>query len=169
MVDVEVSFDRPSLTHLEKMDSNLDAQQLCSQNGANSKTMVGPFGLLVLASKDLVEQTVIFFRVGVHQNNMKVLMCSDQSRSSLKTDVDKTTNRSFVSFSFNKENLSLRVLVDHSIVESFGEGGKTCITARVYPNLATGKDACLYLFNNGVSSIAVSKLRAWDMGHAQQI
>ncbi|GLJ35154.1 hypothetical protein SUGI_0707610 [Cryptomeria japonica] len=168
-VDVEVSFDLPSLTHLEKMDSNLDAQQLCSQDGANSKTMVGPFGLLVLASKDLVEQTAIFFRVGLHQNNMKVLMCSDQSRSSLKTDVDKTTYGSFVSFSFNKKNLSLRVLVDHSIVESFGEGGKTYITTRVYPNLKDGEGAHLYLFNNGVSSITISKLTAWDMGHAQQV
>ncbi|GLJ14715.1 hypothetical protein SUGI_0238530 [Cryptomeria japonica] len=154
--DVEVSFNLPSLADVEKMDANLDAQQLCSQDGAATKTIVGPFGLLVLASKDLAEQTAVFFRVGVHQNKMKVLMCSDQSRSSLKTDVDKTTYGSFVSFSFNQKSISLRVLVDHSIVESFGEGGKTCITARVYPNQAIGEDAHLYLFNNGVSSVTAS-------------
>ncbi|XP_057835974.2 beta-fructofuranosidase, insoluble isoenzyme 1 [Cryptomeria japonica] len=167
-VDVEVSFNLPSLTDLEKMDANLNAQQLCSNDGAASKSMVGPFGLLVLASKNLAEHTAIFFRVGLHQNKMKILMCSDQSRSSLKTDVDKTTYGSFVSFSFNKKNVSLRVLVDHSIVESFGEGGKTCITARVYPNVAIGEDAHLYLFNNGVSSVTASKLTAWDMKPAQQ-
>ncbi|XP_059065396.1 beta-fructofuranosidase, insoluble isoenzyme 1-like [Cryptomeria japonica] len=167
-VDVEVSFELPSLIDLEKMDANLDAQQLCSQDGAASKAMVGPFGLLVLTSEDLAEQTAIFFRVGLHQHNMKILMCSDQSRSSLKTNVDKTTYGSFVTFSFNKKDVSLRVLVDHSIVESFGEGGKTCITARVYPNLAIGEDAHLYLFNNGVSSVTASKLTAWDMGYAHQ-
>ncbi|GLJ35151.1 hypothetical protein SUGI_0707570 [Cryptomeria japonica] len=74
-VDVEVSFNLPSLTDLEKMDANLDAEQLCSKDGAASKSMVGPFGLLVLA-----EQTAIFFRVSLHQNKKKILICSDKSR-----------------------------------------------------------------------------------------
>ncbi|PWA83231.1 beta-fructofuranosidase, insoluble isoenzyme CWINV1 [Artemisia annua] len=39
--------------------------------------------------------------------------------------------------------------IDHSIVESFGGGWKTCITARVYPTLAVGNEAVLFAFNNG--------------------
>ncbi|XP_059067316.1 beta-fructofuranosidase, insoluble isoenzyme 1 isoform X1 [Cryptomeria japonica] len=166
--DVEVSFNLPSLTDVERMDSNLDAQQLCSVNGTASNSMVGPFGLLVLASSDLAEQTAVYFRIGHHQNKMKVLMCSDQSRSSLQSDVDKTTYGAFVPFSLKQKSLSLRILVDHSIVESFGEGGKSCITARAYPTQAIGEDARLYLFNNGSTSVVASKLTAWDMGSAQQ-
>uniref|UniRef100_A0A0C9RSZ1 TSA: Wollemia nobilis Ref_Wollemi_Transcript_14316_2269 transcribed RNA sequence n=1 Tax=Wollemia nobilis TaxID=56998 RepID=A0A0C9RSZ1_9CONI len=150
------------------MDESLSAQQLCSQKGAASKTVVGPFGLLVLASKNLDEQTAVFFRVGIHQKQFKLLMCSDQSRSSSQTDVDKTTYGSFVPFNDKERNLSLRVLVDHSIVESFGEGGKTCITSRVYPTIAIGGDAHLYLFNNGTSSVTATQLTAWNMASAYQ-
>jgi len=65
--------------------------------------------------------------------------------------------------SFEEKSISLRVLVDHSIVESFGEGGKACITARAYPTLAIGKDAHLYAFNNGTSTVTASKITAWEM------
>ncbi|KAH9320241.1 hypothetical protein KI387_022010, partial [Taxus chinensis] len=166
-VDVEVSFTLPSFTGKKKMmemDATFSAEQLCSQSGAASKSMGGPFGLLLLASKDLAEHTSVFFRVGLHQNEMKLLMCSDQSRSSLQADVDKTTYGSFVHFSMKKKSVSLRVLVDHSIVESFAEGGKTCITSRVYPTLAIGEDAHLFVFNNATSSVTATKLTAWDMG-----
>jgi beta-fructofuranosidase len=49
------------------------------------------------------------------------------------------------------------------VVESFGEGGKTCILSRVYPSMALGKDAHLHVFNNGETDIKVSKLTAWEM------
>ncbi|KAH9297999.1 hypothetical protein KI387_029681, partial [Taxus chinensis] len=166
-VDVEVSFTFPSL-NCEKeeleMDAKLSAQQLCSERGATSKSAGGPFGLLLLASKDLAEYTAVFFRIGLHQNEMKLLMCSDQTRSSLRINVDKTTYGHFVPFSFKKKSVSIRVLVDHSIVESFAEGGKTCITSRVYPTLAIDKDAHLFVFNNATFSVTATKLSGWDMG-----
>ena len=59
--------------------------------------------------------------------------------------------------------------VDHSIVESFGEGGKACITARVYPILAMGEDTRLYVFNNGTSYVTASKLSAWDMASSSPL
>ncbi|KAM7261751.1 hypothetical protein ACFE04_020828 [Oxalis oulophora] len=34
--------------------------------------------------------------------------------------------------------------IDHSIVESFGGGGKSCITSRIYPKVAINKDVHLY-------------------------
>jgi beta-fructofuranosidase len=49
------------------------------------------------------------------------------------------------------------------VVESFGAGGKTCILSRVYPSIAIGKDAHLYVFNNGEADVKVSHLTAWEM------
>ncbi|KAJ0076067.1 hypothetical protein Patl1_33498 [Pistacia atlantica] len=79
-----------------------------------------------------------------------VLMCSDQNRSSLNNDNDKTTYGAFLDVDPVHEKLSLRSLIDHSIVESFGGGGKACITARVYPTLAIDDEAhflCIQLWN----------------------
>jgi len=53
--------------------------------------------------------------------------------------------------------------IDRSVVESFGAGGKTCILSRVYPSLAIGKNARLYVFNNGKADVRVSRLTAWEM------
>lgn len=57
--------------------------------------------------------------------------------------------------------------IDHSIVESFGGEGKACITARVYPTLATDADAHLYAFNNGTGNVGITTLSAWSMKKAQ--
>lgn len=55
--------------------------------------------------------------------------------------------------------------IDHSVVESFGAGGKTCITSRVYPTLAIYNDAHLFAFNNGTEAIKIETLNAWSMGN----
>jgi hypothetical protein len=56
--------------------------------------------------------------------------------------------------------------IDRSIVESFGGGGRTCMTARVYPeHLATGSTR-LFVFNNGTGAVKVSKLEAWELATA---
>ena len=57
--------------------------------------------------------------------------------------------------------------IDHSIIESFGDEGRVCITSRVYPLLAIDKEAHLYVFNNGTKSILISKLNAWSMKQAE--
>ena len=49
------------------------------------------------------------------------------------------------------------------MVESFGEGGKTCITSRVYPSIAIGQQAHMFVFNNGAEDVKVSELNAWEM------
>lgn len=57
--------------------------------------------------------------------------------------------------------------IDHSIVESFGGGGRTCMTARVYPeHVAAGSSSHLYVFNNGSAAVKVSKLEAWELASA---
>eukprot|EP01018_Ginkgo_biloba_P023144 Gb_29201 [translate_table: standard] len=163
-VDLEVSFDLTTLQNAELAEWNAEnPQQLCSQRGAFAKGGIGPFGFLVLASEDLQEHTDVFFRIIQHRNELKALLCSDQSRSSLQTDVAKTAYGSLIPLASKEKSISLRILIDHSIVESFGGGGKSCITARAYPTLAIGEDARLYVFNNGTSSINARNLRAWDM------
>lgn len=59
--------------------------------------------------------------------------------------------------------LAADMQIDKSVVESFGAGGKTCITSRVYPTLAVGSDAHLFVFNNGLEDIKVSELKAWEI------
>ncbi|XP_044495471.1 fructan 6-exohydrolase-like [Mangifera indica] len=166
--DVEISFAVTGFEKAEVLDSSLtNPQLLCSQLGSSVKGALGPFGLLVLASNDLKEYTAVFFIIFKDQDKYAVLMCSDQSRSSLDTANDKTTFGAFVEVDPVHENLSLRSLIDHSIVESFGAGGKACITARVYPALAIDEEAHLYAFNYGTEKVKITSLSAWSMKEAR--
>ncbi|MCL7046469.1 hypothetical protein MKW94_011816 [Papaver nudicaule] len=167
--DADVKFELPKLEDAEIMNSSwVNPQQLCSSMQASVQGKSGPFGLLALASKNFEEQTAIFFRVFNRQNNYVVLMCSDQSRSSLEASNDKTTYGAFVDVDPRHDHkLSLRSLIDHSVVESFGVNGKAVILARVYPTLAIDTEAGLYVFNNGTGNVKMSSLKAWSMKKAE--
>ncbi|KAK8608348.1 hypothetical protein V6N13_023774 [Hibiscus sabdariffa] len=166
--DVDVSFEIADLEKAEVLKPRwTNPQLLCSQKGASVKGRLGPFGLLVLASDGLKENTAVFFRIFKSHNKYVVLMCSDQSRSSLNQDNDKTTYGAFLDVDIQHQKLSLRSLIDHSIVESFGGGDKVCITSRVYPTLAINQAAYLYAFNNGTQSIKIAELNAWSMNTAK--
>ncbi|XP_004498876.1 beta-fructofuranosidase, insoluble isoenzyme CWINV3-like [Cicer arietinum] len=167
-VDVEVLFELPELESGEWLDpSEVDPQLLCSKQYESRSGKIGPFGLLALASKDLTEQTAVSFQIYRAPNRYICLMCSDQSRSSLRQDLDKTTYGTIFDIDANLKTISLRSLIDKSIIESFGDGGRACITSRVYPSLAIEKDAHLYVFNNGSQSVVISKLNAWSMKQAE--
>ncbi|GKC06569.1 fructan 1-exohydrolase IIb [Tanacetum coccineum] len=141
---------------------------LCTERGASSKGAFGPFGLLAMASKDLEEQTAIFFRVFQNQNGRySVLMCSDLSRSTVRSNIDTTSFGAFVDIDPQYNEISLRNLIDHSIIESFGAEGKTCITSRTYPKFVNNEDAHLYAFNNGTQSVKISQMSAWSMKNAE--
>ncbi|CAL9119148.1 unnamed protein product [Musa textilis] len=92
-------------------------------------------------------------------------MCHDPtSRSSTREMIYKPTFAGFVDVDIEKtKKISLRSLIDHSVVESFGAGGKTCITSRVYPSVAIGRKAHMFVFNNGAEDVKVSELNAWEM------
>nr|KJB65543.1 hypothetical protein B456_010G099400 [Gossypium raimondii] len=110
--DVEVSFSLSSFKEAELMDPSwVDPKLLCSQKTASVRSNVGPFGILVLASKDLTEQTAIFFRVFRSKDNYVVLMCSDQSRSSVEEGPQKTIYGAFIDIDPLNEKISLRSLV----------------------------------------------------------
>ncbi|XP_045788068.1 beta-fructofuranosidase, cell wall isozyme-like [Trifolium pratense] len=167
--DVEISFEVNELEKAQELDLSwkMDPQHLCNENGAKMNGVgLGPFGLLVLASKDMQEYTRIFFKVFRANKKHVVLMCSDQSRSSLNHKNDLTTYGAFVDVDLVHEELSIRSLIDHSVVESFGGQGKTCITARVYPTLAINDKAHLHAFNNGTVDVKIKKLSAWSMKKA---
>uniref|UniRef100_M1CPA7 Cell wall apoplastic invertase n=1 Tax=Solanum tuberosum TaxID=4113 RepID=M1CPA7_SOLTU len=94
--DVEISFIIPMFDRAEVYDSNWrNPQEICSQRGSSAKSGVVPFGLLVLASSDLQEFTTVFFIIFKKNDKFVVLMCSDQKRSSLGLDYDKTTYGAF--------------------------------------------------------------------------
>ncbi|KAK1438292.1 hypothetical protein QVD17_04099 [Tagetes erecta] len=166
--DVMISFKLTNIQEAEKLDpSGVDPQLLCSEMNALKRGKFGPFGLLALATYELSEQTAIFFRVFQNKGQYIVLMCSDQSRSSTRVGLDKTTYGAFVDIDPQQEEISLRTLIDQSIVESFGGGGKTCITSRVYPAFAIGEQAKLFLFNYGRESVMISDLKAWSVKKAR--
>ncbi|KAJ3700176.1 hypothetical protein LUZ61_003881 [Rhynchospora tenuis] len=168
--DVEVSFDVSSLSNAEPFDPKYmyDAQAFCKIKGADVKGGVGPFGLYVLATSDLQEKTAVFFRVFKSEDKHVVLMCNDPTQSTLAPtlaeDKYKPTFAGYVDIDLTKStSISLKTLLDHSVVESFGAGGKTVISSRVYPTLAQGDNARLFIFNNGATDIEVTKLDAWEL------
>nr|XP_023882795.1 beta-fructofuranosidase, insoluble isoenzyme CWINV1-like [Quercus suber]POE72610.1 beta-fructofuranosidase, insoluble isoenzyme cwinv1 [Quercus suber] len=166
--DVVISFKVSDLGKAEVLDPSwTNPQVLCSKKSASVKGSLGPFGLLVLASKGLQEYTAVFYRIFKGQNKYVVLMCSDQSRSSLNNSNDKTSYGAFLDVDPIHEELSLRSLIDHSIVESFGGGGKAVIAARVYPTLAIDGQAHLQVFNNGTENVQITSMSAWSMKKAQ--
>lgn len=109
---MEITFNVSDFSTGEVLDPSwTNPQLLCCQKGASVKGSLGPFGLLVLASESLQEYTAVFFRIFKGKNKYVVLMCSDQSRSSLNPDNDKTTYGAFVDVDPVHEQLSLRSLV----------------------------------------------------------
>ncbi|XP_021912599.1 beta-fructofuranosidase, insoluble isoenzyme CWINV1-like [Carica papaya] len=120
--DVEVYFELPELEGAELMDPGWgnDARTICGKMTASVKGKVGPFGLLVLASKDLTEQTAVFFRIyRKDDNKFVVLMCSDQSRSSSREGPDKTTYGAFVDIDPLQDKISLRTLVINFVAKIY--------------------------------------------------
>lgn len=163
-LDVEVVFDYPNVTKAA-LDGHGESDGFdCSQGSAAHRGVFGPFGLLVLADETLQERTAVFFYVSYSEDGKwRTRSCSDQTRSSLLPDVDTTVYGSFVEVLPSEDFLSLRVLVDRSIVESFVQGGRMVITSRVYPTMATDQDAHLFLFNNATTPVTVRSVDAWQM------
>lgn len=59
--------------------------------------------------------------------------------------------------------------VDHSIIESFAQGGRSCITSRIYPTTAINQDAQIFLFNNATDTSITASLQIWQMSSASDI
>nr|KYP55399.1 Acid beta-fructofuranosidase [Cajanus cajan] len=159
----EFEIDKESL---EKTTESNEKYTCSTSGGSKQRGALGPFGLLVLADDGLSEYTPVYFYVTKGSNGtLKTSFCSDQSRSSVANDVHKQIYGSIVPV-LKGEKFSLRILVDHSIVESFAQGGRTCVTSRVYPTKAIYGAARLFFFNNATEATVTASFTVWQMNSA---
>jgi beta-fructofuranosidase len=79
---VEIDFELTSINDADPFDPSwlLDAEKHCREADASAHGGVGPFGLVILASDNMEEHTVVHFRVYKSQENYMILMCSDLRR-----------------------------------------------------------------------------------------
>ncbi|XP_077253848.1 beta-fructofuranosidase, soluble isoenzyme I-like [Tasmannia lanceolata] len=163
LLDIYAEFEIKNET-LEAM-IEADVGYNCSTSeGAAGRSSLGPFGLLVLADQSLSEQTAVYFYIGKGSDgNLKTFFCQDELRSSKANDLVKRVYGSTVPV-LSGEKFAVRILVDHSIVESFAQGGRTCITSRVYPTKAIYGGARIFLFNNATGAdITATSVKIWQM------
>ncbi|TVU01205.1 hypothetical protein EJB05_53332, partial [Eragrostis curvula] len=162
-------IDRHAVAAIEEDDYN------CSTSGgAAGRGALGPFGLLVLADRHRHEQTAVYFYVSARDRDqqIRVHFCHDESRSSRANDIVKRVVGSVVAVDQPAEEdqlmrLSVRVLVDHSIVESFAQGGRSVVTSRVYPTEAIYAAAGVFLFNNATAgTVTATTLVVHQMLHS---
>jgi len=115
-LDIEVSFAMPSRgwSQTQELLAVESGQQPCTQSKADLKanTVMGPFGVYVLATEDLQELTAISFHVlQSSERGLKLLVCSDPSRSSVAPNLETRAFGGFVHVYESDEVLSLRILV----------------------------------------------------------
>ena len=163
-LDIEASFslEAYAVTTLNEAEVGYNCG---TSGGAANRGVLGPFGLLVLTTNNShSEQMAVYFYVSRgFDGSFRTHFCHDASRSSQAKDVVMRVVGSTVPV-FDEEALSVRVLVDHSIVESFVMGGRFAITSRVYPTEAIYAATGLYVFNNATGSIiTVEKLVVHEM------
>ncbi|XP_004499664.2 beta-fructofuranosidase, soluble isoenzyme I-like [Cicer arietinum] len=161
-LDIFVEFEIESLAS-EGIISN---DNIDCGKGAIERSAFGPFGILAIADDTLSEQTPIYFRLSnTSLGSSNTFFCVDETRSSKAPEVEKPVYGSKVPV-FRDEKLSMRVLVDHSIIESFAQGGRTVISGRVYPTQAIYGAARLFLFNNATHTNIKVSLKIWHLGSA---
>ncbi|CAD6341664.1 unnamed protein product [Miscanthus lutarioriparius] len=154
-IEAEFELDRRAIMSLNEADVGYNCS---TSGGAAARGALGPFGLLVLADKHLHEQTAVYFYVAKGlDGSLTTHFCQDESRSSSANDIVKRVVGSAVPVLEDETTLSLRVLVDHSIVESFAQGGRSTATSRVYPTEAIYANAGVFLFNNATAARVTAK------------
>ncbi|WVZ03319.1 hypothetical protein V8G54_024125 [Vigna mungo] len=134
-------------------------------NGAFDRSSLGPFGILALADDQLSELTPIYFHLSSTTTSLTSSFCVDETRSSKAPDVSKLVFGSEVPV-VSDERLSMRILVDHSVIESFAQGGRTVISSRVYPTKAIYEAARLFVFNNATDINIKASLKIWQLNSA---
>ncbi|CAM8980312.1 unnamed protein product [Rhodiola kirilowii] len=164
-LDIVAEFEVDSHA-LESTTGSAETYECRTSSGSAQRGALGPFGLLVLSDAGLVEQTPVYFYIakGIDKK-LRTFFCADQSRSSVASDVDKHIYGNFVPV-LEGEKLTMRILVDHSIVESFAQEGRVAITSRVYPTQAIYGETKLFLFNNATQANVVASIKVWQLKSA---
>ncbi|KAH7668353.1 Beta-fructofuranosidase protein [Dioscorea alata] len=166
-LDIEAEFVIDAASLAETLEA--DVGYNCSTSGgATHRGALGPFGLLVLADPKLSEQTAVYFYIAKRPDGgLQTHFCHDEMKSSHANDIYKRVVGNKVPV-LDGETLSVRILVDHSIVESFAQGGRTCITSRVYPTEAIYNSARIFVFNNATGArVAAKSIKVWQMNAAE--
>nr|Q9FSV7.1 RecName: Full=Sucrose:sucrose 1-fructosyltransferase; AltName: Full=Sucrose 1(F)-fructosyltransferase; AltName: Full=Sucrose:sucrose 1(F)-beta-D-fructosyltransferase; Flags: Precursor [Lolium arundinaceum]CAC05261.1 sucrose:sucrose 1-fructosyltransferase [Lolium arundinaceum] len=163
-IDIEASFQLNS-SDVDAL-TEADVSYNCSTSGAAVRGALGPFGLLVLAN-GRTEQTAVYFYVSKGVDGaLQTHFCHDESRSTQAKDVVNRMIGSIVPV-LDGETFSVRVLVDHSIVQSFAMGGRITATSRAYPTEAIYAAAGVYLFNNATgATVTAERLVVYEMASA---
>ncbi|KAI3705686.1 hypothetical protein L1987_75927 [Smallanthus sonchifolius] len=165
-LDISASFK----VDASLLEATLEADVLfnCTRSdGSAMRGVLGPFGIVVLADATLSEQTPVYFYIAKNTDgSSRTYFCADESRSSKLLDVGKMVYGNHVPV-LKGETYDMRVLVDHSIIESFAQGGRTVITSRVYPTKAIYDAAKVFLFNNATDISVKASLKIWKMGGAK--
>jgi beta-fructofuranosidase len=165
-LDIEASF-RLNSSDVDALNEADVGYNCSTSSGAAMRGTLGPFGLLVLAD-GRTEQTAVFFYVSRGlDGGLRTHFCHDESRSTRAKDVVNRVVGSTVPV-LDGEIFSVRVLVDHSIVQSFVMGGRLTATSRAYPTEAIYTAAGVYLFNNATSAtITAERLIVHEMASAE--
>nr|AHK05786.1 vacuolar invertase [Eriobotrya japonica] len=160
-LDIFVDFE----IELLDTEESVNGSSGCG-DGAADRSTFGPFGILALADETLSELTPVYFRVtNSTDGDVTTYFCTDESRSSKAPEVFKHVYGGEVPV-LDGETYSARVLVDHSIVESYAQGGRTVISSRVYPTEAIYGAARLFLFNNATGVNVKATLKIWQLNSA---
>jgi beta-fructofuranosidase len=171
-LDIEIEFDYPNIRESLEHKSLFEVKDEfnCERGpGAAHRGFFGPFGILVLADEKRQEQTALYFYISysAEDDSWTTRYCADHSRSSFSPEViDHSSYGGAFEVLPSEDKLSMRVLVDSQIVESFVQGGRLVLTSRVYPMIAVGQAAHMYLFNNASTNIHVRNVDAWQMRSA---
>ncbi|CAI9273975.1 unnamed protein product [Lactuca saligna] len=165
-LDILATFDIDKTAVEAAMEADV-GYNCTTSGGSAARGVFGPFGLIVVADESLTEQTPVYFYIAKGADGVATTyFCADESKSSTAADVTKIIYGSSVPV-LHGENFSMRLLVDHSIVESFAQGGRTVITARVYPTMAIYSAAKVFLFNNATGISVTANVNVWKMNSAQ--
>ncbi|XP_051143562.1 beta-fructofuranosidase, soluble isoenzyme I-like [Andrographis paniculata] len=166
-LDIEATFEIEKDDEIEAAIENNDGYACPTSGGAATRGVFGPFGIIVLADKALSELTPVYFYVSKGSNGKTTAhFCADELRSSKALEVQKIVYGSDVPV-LDGEKFSMRLLVDHSIVESFAQGGRRVITSRIYPTNAIGNASRVYLFNNATRARVTASIKVWKMKSAE--
>ncbi|KAK9060966.1 hypothetical protein SSX86_018146 [Deinandra increscens subsp. villosa] len=150
----EVVFDKKTGTNVLQWPIE-EIEKLRSGNTVYEKVVLEP-GSLVPLDVGLATQLDILATFEIDKQS---------SKSSTASDVTKLIYGSSVPV-LEGENFNMRLLVDHSIVESFAQGGRTVITSRVYPTKAIYSAAKVFLFNNATGVTITANVNVWNMDSA---
>ncbi|KAK9291836.1 hypothetical protein L1049_019786 [Liquidambar formosana] len=157
-ISAEFEIDKEALEENEDEHVNYDCWGGVAERGS-----FGPFGLLVNTHPTLSELTPIYFHIAKGTGgHPRTFFCADKTRSSKASSVDKEVYGAEVPVLYH-ENLSMRLLIDHSVVESFAQGGRAVITVRIYPTEAIHEAARLFVFNYATDVSVVASLKIWKM------